>query len=663
MADAPAGGRRWAWIDEHLNAFAAAGIAPVIGLLHHGSGPLDTSLLHPDFAERFAAYARSVSLRYPWITRYTPINEPLTTARFSTLYGVWYPHLRHGASFFRATLNQIRATRLAMAAIRTVNPDAQLVQTEDLGMVFATPRLQYQADFENERRWLTFDLLTGRVVPGHPLHDYAAHSGVGASEIEDAAGDGCAPDIVGINHYVTSNRWLDDRLELHPPHAHGGNERDRYADVEAVRACSHAGGDRRALLLDAWERYHIPVAITEAHLGCSREQQLRWLDDAWRAARGARERGADVRAVTAWAAFGSRDWSSLVTRLAGDYEPGLFDVRSDPPRPTALADFAMRLANGESDRHPVLAGAGWWETSHGFSAARMHDVERPILIAGAGGSLGRACAQICGERGLAYRAFDRSALDAADRNAVGQALLSTNAWAVVNCAGYVHVDAAEANPVACHRANVTGAEVLAAACAEHALPLLTFSSDLVFDGRARQPYVESTAVSPLGVYGASKAEAERRVLALLPSALVVRTAALFDAHSDRHFVERTLRRLERQSFVDVADDWTTSATYLPDLINTALDLLIDGECGVWHLANAGALTWAELAGLAADRTGLDKSGLRPGPRIRIGFAAARPDFSALASERGALMPSIDDALRRYAAERSRVPTPQASPIR
>ncbi|HZQ06712.1 MAG TPA: family 1 glycosylhydrolase, partial [Anaerolineae bacterium] len=122
----------WQWADERLERLRALGIRPIIGLLHHGSGPRETDLADPAFPEKFAAYARAVSERYPWVDAYTPINEPLTTARFSGLYGVWYPHARDDRVFAQIMLNQCRATILAMREIRRVNPAAQLIQTEDL---------------------------------------------------------------------------------------------------------------------------------------------------------------------------------------------------------------------------------------------------------------------------------------------------------------------------------------------------------------------------------------------------------------------------------------------------------------------------------------------------------------------------------------------------
>jgi dTDP-4-dehydrorhamnose reductase len=119
----------WTWADERMERMLALDIRPIVGLVHHGSGPRHTSLLDPAFADGLAEYARAVAQRYPWALDYTPVNEPLTTARFSGLYGHWYPHRCDSASFVRALLVQCRATVMAMRAIRTVTPGARLVQT------------------------------------------------------------------------------------------------------------------------------------------------------------------------------------------------------------------------------------------------------------------------------------------------------------------------------------------------------------------------------------------------------------------------------------------------------------------------------------------------------------------------------------------------------
>ena len=103
-----------------------------------------------EFPERFARYARSFAERYPDTESYAPINEPLTTARFSGLYGVWYPHARDARTFARILLAQCRGVALAMREVRAVNPAAELVLNDDLGRAHSTARLAYQAEFENE---------------------------------------------------------------------------------------------------------------------------------------------------------------------------------------------------------------------------------------------------------------------------------------------------------------------------------------------------------------------------------------------------------------------------------------------------------------------------------------------------------------------------------
>jgi len=197
-----------------------------------------------------------------------------------------------------------------------------------------------------------------------------------------------------------------------------------------------------------------------------------------------------------------------------------------------------------------------------------------------------------------------------------------------------------------------GAAVLAAACARHGVRLVTFSSDLVFDGRERkEPYVETDEVSPLGVYGRSKAEAERLVLGALPSALVVRTSAFFGPWDGYNFLHAALSTLARGEEFVAADDACVTATYVPELAHACLDLLIDGEFGVWHLANAGAVTWADFARRAARLAGLDERlvvGRRAG---ELKLAAPRPAYSALGSSRGALLSSLDEALGCFMRER------------
>lgn len=657
----------WSWPDARLARLRELGIEPIVGLVHHGSGPRCTHLLDPGFAPGLAEHARAVARRYPWVRRYTPVNEPLTTARFAALYGHWYPHARDGAAFVRALVNQCRGIVLSMEAIRDVRPDAELVQTDDLGTCYGTARLAYQVRHENERRWLAWDLVAGRVDRDHALWRYLLGAGIEQAELEWFREHACRVDVVGINHYLTSDRFLHERPELFPPAARGGNGRDAYADVEAVRVLDPPVDGLAPLLREAWQRYGVPVAVTEAHLGCSREEQLRWLHDIWRTAREARADGVDVRAVTAWALFGSHDWNTLVTASTGYYEPGAFDVRGGTPRPTALAALVRDYAHGVEPRfESMLALPGWWRrpdrlrhaldeearasaTTGPHVSALRAATPAPVLITGASGTLGQAFARLCAARGLAYRILRRDEFDIASGESVREALDAIRPWALVNAAGYVRVDDAEHDADRCWRENAAGPGVLAAACAERDVRLLTFSSDLVFDGTRATPYVESDVASPLNVYGRSKASAERAVLERLPDALVVRTSAFFGPWDRYNFVTLALEALRNGAPFAAANDAVVSPTYVPDLVGACLDLLIDGETGLWHLANAGGVTWAELAVRAAAAAGVPPGALVPRPCAELGLVAARPRYSVLTSERAVLLPSLDDALARYVA--------------
>ncbi len=665
----------WSWVDERLGRLRELNIRPIVGLTHHGSGPRQTSLMEDSFATGLAEFALRVAERYPWLDAYTPVNEPLTTARFSGLYGVWYPHGKDHSTFARALVTECRAVVLAMRAVRTVNPRAQLIQTEDLGRRYSTPALAHLAEFQNQRRWLSLDLLCGRLDRDHPLHGHMRQWGIGEAELEWFLENPCPPDVVGINHYASSDRYLDDRIDNYPARAHMEEEGVCYADMEAVRARLDIPIGVGRIIRETWERYHLPVAVTEAHLGSTREEQLRWLKEFWDAASRLRQEGVDVRAVTVWSLLGSFDWNILVTRVEGFYEPGPFDVRAPRPRPTALAHLMRDLSAGRTrNDDPLLRMPGWWHRPdrlvhppiEGRSYARaplgpgldMEDrASRPLLILGATGMLGRAFARLCDVRGIPYHLLTRSELDLTDPRAVDSVMRELKPWAVVNTAGYVRVDEAEREQEQCMLTNAVAPAMLAGACTRHGVQLVTFSSDLVFDGShalVHKPYVESDPVAPLGVYGRSKAEMEARVLEVLPTALIIRTSALFGPWDGANFITRALRALEAGRRVVAADDELISPTYVVDLVHTTLDLLIDREGGVWHLANQGAISWAALAGRAAELADVESGCIEARPSYSLRRPARRPRYSVLGSERGGLMPTLEDALQRYVRERRTV---------
>lgn len=395
MVEAEQGRHDWSWTDERLDRFRAHGISPIAGLVHHGSGPRWTDLLDPLFPERLAAYAGAVAARYPWMSLYTPVNEPFTTARLSALYGLWHPFTRDEAACFRVTVNQCRAIAMAMRAVREVNPAARLVQTEDFGRIHAPPHLDYQARYENERRWLAIDLLTGRVVPGHRFHARLLGAGVPAEHLRQLSDDPCPPDIIGIDYYLTSDRLLDHRAELYPGEELGGNGQHSYVDVAAVR--SDLPQDRPGLanrIREVWERYGLPIAVTELHNGCTRDEQLRWFMEGWAAANELKADGVDIRAVASWSLFGACDWNTMLTREEGHYESGAFDSRYDPPQRTIVGQALAKLASNGHYDHPVLDRPGWWRREN----AAYH-AARPLVLSGFDRHIS-AIEEVCNRRRL-----------------------------------------------------------------------------------------------------------------------------------------------------------------------------------------------------------------------------------------------------------------------
>lgn len=647
----------WSWCDKRLARLCALGIGVIAGLIHHGSGPRYTNLLDDGFAPGLARHAAAVAERYAWIDDWTPVNEPVTTARFAALYGHWYPHACDEASFWRALLNQIDATRLSMKAIRTVNPAARLIQTDDLGRTWATAPLAEQAAFDNQRRWAGWDLLCGRIVAGHPLWHRLCALGLG-ERLRMIADDPCPPDIIGINHYPTSDRFLDHRVQLYPDDVQGGNERQVFADVPAVRALDPAPEPFSAALREAWARYSLPLALTEVHIGCTREQQMRWARVAWEAAHEAQASGVDIRAVTAWSVLGCHDWDRLVTQ-EGCYEPGLFDVATGTPRMTGLAQQWQTLAANQA--HGVAGQPGWWQQAERltFAAARRAapasavreprlTQTRPLLICGATGTLGQALGRACAARGIVSRLTSRDECNLLDLASVAATLDRLRPWAVINATGWVRVDEAEDAEEACHAINAVAAVRLAEACATRAIPVTAMSTDLVFDGALGRSYHEDDMPQPLSAYGRSKLAMEEGSLARGYRPLIVRAAAFFSPHDRHNFAHAVARALHAGERFCAPDNQRVSPGYTPLLADAVLDLVIDSETGIRHLAPDTCLSWADFARLIATALGYDPEQVQNISGAQFGWRAPRPACSGLTSRYVAPLPALSAAVKNFA---------------
>lgn len=648
--------------DRRLEKLRSLNVDPIAGLLHHGSGPFDTDMMQPDFAFRLADYAHTIAKRYPWIEYYTPVNEPLTTARFSGLYGIWYPHNRDDYSFARIFLNELKGVVLSMQRIQEINPNAKLIQTEDIARVHSTGKLKYQADLENERTWLTYDVLTGKFNPEHLFWQYFLDIGIPLADLEFFSENQHTPAICGFNYYVTSERFLDHRLPEYPESCIGGNDFHDYADIEVVRVSEQNLTGIEVLLKEASTRYNLPVALTEIHLACTREEQVRWFDEAYKAAVKLKSEGFDIRAITAWSLLGSYDWDTLLQLKGAYYESGVYDIRSGKPRPTAMVKLLKSYTNHNFPYQSLLEIPGWWERNIRIKYHIPDNLDdeidkellnyqqlKPLIIFG-DGSMAFAFEKLCKLRGIPSVKVPMKNYMAFSEDAIQNMIIQYNPWAVVNTAGNLKIDEAELSPINSFQEYTLFPKVLANLCRQREIPMLTFSTDQVFNGKKRQPYLESDTTDPLNVYGMSKKMAEDNILSTNPGVLIVRSGLMMNPWNNEDFLLKILFNNKDKQGRYAFSDIVMSPAYIPDIINTALDLLIDGEKGIWHISGPEAVSYYEFARLATDIAGIDKSNIYSIPSIRLASHALMPSYSVLQSAGGIVLPTLALSINNYLIE-------------
>jgi dTDP-4-dehydrorhamnose reductase len=273
-----------------------------------------------------------------------------------------------------------------------------------------------------------------------------------------------------------------------------------------------------------------------------------------------------------------------------------------------------------------------------------------IEVIGCRGQLGRELMAVLA--GTAHEGFghDLEAVDIRDPGSVSAVLDEVRPDALINCAAWTRVDAAETEVEAAWSINAVGPRVLAEACGDRGILLCHMSTDYVFDGTAREPIAEDAVPMPRSVYGRSKLAGEEAVRATLPRHQVVRTAWLY-GQDGPNFVLTVLRRAREGAPLRVVDDQWGSPTWTGHLAPALIRLLEHGDPGTYHLTNTGATTWFRLARAIVEEAGLAV------PVEAIGSAeyptaAARPAYSVLSSaawqalgERS--LPAWRDGLRAY----------------
>jgi dTDP-4-dehydrorhamnose reductase len=243
--------------------------------------------------------------------------------------------------------------------------------------------------------------------------------------------------------------------------------------------------------------------------------------------------------------------------------------------------------------------------------------------------------------------------DIRDANRVQAAVRETNPEWIVLAAAYADVDGCESNPELAYAVNRDGAVNVAEAARQAGARLLFLSSDYVFDGRKTAPYEIDDARNPQSVYGRSKAEAEIKLLDLMPDRCIARTSWLFGT-GGKCFPDTILKLAAGRPALDVVNDQRGSPTYTVDLARAIIQLCRKNTTGIVHVTGAGDCTWFDFAKEIVRGAGLATT-VRPVSSEQMARPAPRPAYSVLSPARrqalGIAMPSWDDALRRYLEQR------------
>lgn len=259
-----------------------------------------------------------------------------------------------------------------------------------------------------------------------------------------------------------------------------------------------------------------------------------------------------------------------------------------------------------------------------------------ILLTGANGQLGSDIALV--GSALDLHPFTRAELDVTDGGAVLSAVAEVMPDVIIHAGAYTAVDDCEESVQLAHDVNGTGTANVASAADRFATRLLYVSTDYVFDGTKKEPYVESDPPNPASVYGASKLAGERAVAKLGPLGLVVRTSWVCGAHGS-NMVKTILRAAERHRELTFVDDQVGKPTFTADLADVLLLLAQRSEAGIMHVTNEGVVSWYEFCREVLLAAGLDPDRVKPcaTDELQPPRPAPRPANSVLANTRFAEM--------------------------
>lgn len=273
-----------------------------------------------------------------------------------------------------------------------------------------------------------------------------------------------------------------------------------------------------------------------------------------------------------------------------------------------------------------------------------------ILVTGVKGQLGYDVVQEGEGRGLEMFGTDVDNMDITDAGQVKRVIEECKPDAVIHCAAYTAVDAAEDNQELCRKINVDGTRNIAEVCKDMGIPIMYFSTDYIFDGQGENFWKEDDPKKPLNVYGQTKYEGELNVQELIEKYFILRISWVFGVNGN-NFIKTMLRVGPQCGEVGVVADQIGSPTYTYDLAKLVIDMIQTDKYGTYHVTNEGICSWYEFACEIFKQAGLDVK-VNPLTTAEYPAKAARPFNSRMSKDKLVnagfkMLPSWQDALKRY----------------
>ncbi len=276
-----------------------------------------------------------------------------------------------------------------------------------------------------------------------------------------------------------------------------------------------------------------------------------------------------------------------------------------------------------------------------------------ILVTGVKGQLGYDVVKELEARGMEAVGVDIEEMDITDADSVGRVIQEAAPDAVIHCAAYTAVDAAEDNEELCRKVNADGPRNIATVCKELDIKMIQISTDYVFDGEGEKPWEPEDACAPQSVYGQTKYEGEQAVQEILDKYFIVRIAWVFGVNG-KNFVKTMLNLAQTRDTLTVVNDQFGSPTYTYDLAKLLVDMVQTEEYGIYHATNEGICSWYEFACAIFKEAGIEMKVL-PVSSAEYAAKAKRPGNSRMSKdklvEKGFdRLPTWQDALVRYLNE-------------